>query len=96
MKGLNAAVILLSTHSFFGCEPSGGYFCEITGNEWFAGPAHFSKSCKKAVKSSISRLFHGGDEEDRTLDLTDANRVPANELGPGKKGAMTEPGLLPD
>ena len=75
MKGLNAAVILLSTHSFFGCEPSGGYFCEITGNEWFAGPAHFSKSCKKAVKSSISRLFHGGDEEDRTLDLTDANRT---------------------
>ena len=57
MKGLKAAVILLSTHSFFGYEPSGDYFCEITGNEWLAGPAHFSKSCKKAVKPSVSRLF---------------------------------------
>ena len=43
--------------TLWGCEPSGGYFCEITGNGWFTGPALSSKSCKKAVKSSISRPF---------------------------------------
>ena len=43
--------------TLWGCEPSGGYFCKIAGNGWFAGPALSSKSCKKAVKSSISRPF---------------------------------------
>ena len=39
------------------CEPSGDYFAKQHGNSWCAGPVISLESCKKAVKSKISRLF---------------------------------------
>ena len=57
MKSLKANVIFLSAHSFFRVRTERGLFLRNTGNGWFAGPALSLKSCKKAVKSMISRPF---------------------------------------
>ena len=40
-----------------GCERSGGWYGKQGGNGWATGPSFLQKSCKKAVKFIISRLF---------------------------------------
>ena len=40
-----------------GCERRGGWYGKQGGNGWATGPSFLQKSCKKAVKFIISRLF---------------------------------------
>ena len=57
-------------HRFPGsCALFCALFCQ---NPPFSLPAEKQKSPETIA---VSGLFHGGDEEDRTLDLTDANRT---------------------
>ena len=46
---------------------------EKAGNGLFAGPRFFPKKLQKGHEIIDFMAFSGGDEEDRTLDLTDAN-----------------------
>ena len=50
-------IIIVSGVLNSGCERSGGWYGKRGGNGWATGPPFLRKSCKKAVKLIISRLF---------------------------------------
>lgn len=58
-----------------GCELSGGAIELLAKNLSLAGPSNLSKKLQKSREIVDFTAFSGGDEGDRTLDLTDANRT---------------------
>ena len=75
VKGLKAAVIFLSAHNFFRMRTERGLFLRNHGKRMVRRPCAFFKKLQKGREIDDFTAFSGGDEEDRTLDLTDANRT---------------------
>ena len=75
MKGLKAAVIFLSAHNFFRMRTEWGLFLQNCGKRLVHTLLNFPKKSQKNRETIGFTVFSGGDEEDRTLDLTDANRT---------------------
>ena len=74
MKGLKATVIFLSAHSLFRMRTERGLFLRNYGKRLVRRPCAFHKKLQKGREIIDFTAFSGGDEEDRTLDLTDANQ----------------------
>ena len=73
MKSPKATVIFLSAHSLFRMRTERGLILQNCGKRLVRRPCAFLKKLQKGREIIDFTAFSGGDEEDRTLDLTDAN-----------------------
>ena len=73
MKSLKATAFFLSAHSFFRMRTERGLILQNCGKRLVRRPCAFLKKLQKGREIIDFTAFSGGDEEDRTLDLTDAN-----------------------